>query len=154
MPSPSRTSLSAPRHPSTTSVIPIPFSIRSTATDPATFMQTVTRLDGLVGMEEDDVVLQYRVNTWQWMKTGAREHTVSEVREVRLPLRSIRRAELRRGWFRTRLVLFPADLRGFADVPGFSGAELALRIPRAERTGAEQLVNSIELGLSARLLDR
>jgi len=135
-------------------VIPIPFSIRSMAMDPSTYMQVVTKLDGLPGMEEDDVVLQYRVNTWQWTRTGMREHTVSEVREVRLPLPSIRRAELRRGWFRTRVVLFPADLRGFAGIPGFSGTELVLRIPRAERGGAEHLVNSIELGLSARLLGR
>lgn len=133
-------------------MIPIPFFIRNAVMDPATFLQTVTQVDGLVGMEEDDLVLQYRVNTWRSTNKGTREHTVSEVREVRLPLRSIRRAELRRGWFRTRVVLFPADLRGFADVPGFSGTELALRIPRAERGGAEQLVNSIELGLSARLL--
>ncbi|HET7230102.1 MAG TPA: hypothetical protein VFJ16_08880 [Longimicrobium sp.] len=135
-------------------MIPIPFSLRRTVQDPVTYLQNVTRLDGLVGMEDDDVVLQYRVREWRWKRSGARELTESGVRETRLPLRSIRRAELRAGWFRTRVALFPADLRGFVEIPGFSGDELTLRIPRSERRGAEQLVNSIELALSSRLLGR
>jgi len=135
-------------------VIPIPFSLRRAVQDPATYLQNVTQVDGLVGMEDDDVVLQYRVKSSRWTRSWTQEHEESGVRETRLPLRAIRRAELRRGWFRTRVVLFPADLRGFAEIPGFSGTELTLRIPRGESGGAEQLVSSIELGLSARLLER
>lgn len=103
-------------------------------------------------MEGDEVVLQYRVSTSR-QAWGGPEEAESDVLESRISLRAIRRAELRRGWFRTRVVLLPADLVDFGAIPGFTGSDLTLTIPRAERDGAAELVSSIELALSTRLLD-
>lgn len=134
------------------SVIPIPFSITDHAQDPETRLLVTTEVNGLIRMEGDEVVLQYRVSTSR-QAWGGPDEDQSDVLESRIALQSIRRVELKRGWFRTRVVLLPADLRDFGAVPGFTGTELTLTIPRAEREDAAHLVSSIELALSTRLLD-
>jgi hypothetical protein len=51
------------------------------------------------------------------------------------------------------VILFAADLHAFEPFRTWlRGSELALTIPRAERTAAADLVSSIELALSTRLL--
>ena len=135
-------------------VIPIPFTVRHATENRAAQLRTVMRMSGLVGMDGDDVVLQYRVKTKRtqaWIDLP--EAPESAVSVVRVPLGALRRAELRSGWFRTRLVLYAADLRAFETLPWPTGSELALTIPRAERTAAADLASSIELALSTRLLD-
>lgn len=134
-------------------MIPIPFKIRRATRDSNTYLQTATHVHGLVGMEDDEVVLQYRITTVRQRIGAMPERTESEVGEARIPLDAIRRAEVRRGWFRTRVVLLPANLHSFGGIPGFTGDELVLTIPRAERAGAADLVSSIEMALSTRLLD-
>lgn len=65
----------------------------------------------------------------------------------------MRRIELRKGWFRTRLVIAAADLRAFEPLRAWlTGSELILSIRRAERTDAADLASSVELALSNRLI--
>ena len=136
-------------------MIPISFTIRRGKHDPATLVYTITTLNGLIGMDEDGLVLQYRLKVSKPGAWPAFTPTETEVRVAHVPLGAVRRAELRRGWFRTRLVLAPADLRAFEPLhTWFTGSELALTIPRAERSGAADLASSIELALSTRLLSR
>ena len=135
-------------------MIPIPFTIRHATENRAAQLRTVLRMNGLVGMDGAEVVLQYRVKTKQtraWIDMP--EAPESAVSVVRVPLGALRRAELRSGWFRTRLVLYVADLRAFEALPWPTGSELVLAIPRAERTAAADLAWSIELALSTRLLN-
>jgi hypothetical protein len=133
-------------------VTPIPFTLRRSTRDP-NYVYTVTDMNGLVGMDEDGLVLQYRVKTSQVGGWPVPPPTESDVRVVHIPLDAIRRVELRRGWFSTKLALAAADLRAFEPLhPWLTGGEVALSIPRAERSGAADLASSIELALSTRLL--
>jgi len=133
-------------------VIEVPFTLRRGTHDPATFVYTFTEVNGLVGMDEDGVVLQYREKT-QSYGSAAPAPRESEVRAARIPLGALRRAELRGRWFGIRLVLFARDLHAFEPFRSWlRGSELALTVPRAERAAAADLASSIELGLSTRLL--
>jgi hypothetical protein len=136
-------------------VIPIPFSLRRASRDFTTLIRTATEVSGLVGTDDDGVMLQYRVKV---IRSGGGiprpQPTESEVCVAHIPLGAIRRAELRRGWFRTTLVLAAADLHAFEPLHSWlTGGELSLTIPRAERLGAADLASSIELALSTRLLN-
>jgi hypothetical protein len=134
-------------------VIPIPFTLRRTALDAATVVYTITDLNGLIGMDDDGLVLQYRVKTSKPGAWPTFTPTESELSVVRIPLGALRRAELRGRWLGTKLVLAAADLRAFEPLHTWlTGSELALTIPRAERSGAADLASSIELALSTRLL--
>ena len=142
------------RHRSHVPVLTTPFSLRRVTYDPATFIRNDTQLTGLLGMERDELVLQYRErNVRSQGGLPLKEPGESEVHEVRLPVGAIRRVELRRGWLRTRLVLAAADLRAFEPLSQWlTESELVLSIPRAERTAAADLASSVELALSTRLL--
>ena len=131
-------------------MIPIPFMLRRATQAPPTYTRIVTRVNGLIGLDEDGLVLQSRETVAIQWPPSEKE---SEVRVDHIPLAAIRRAELRRGWFRTRLVLFAADLRAFEPFRSWlRRSELALSIPRGERAAAADLASSIELALSTRLL--
>jgi hypothetical protein len=133
-------------------VIPIPFLLRRGSRDPATFVYNRTEVNGLVGMDEDGLVLQYREKT-QAHSTQVSRASESEVRIARIPLGALRRSELRGRWLGIRLILFAADLQAFEPFRSWlRGSELVLTIPRAERAAAADLVSSIELALSTRLL--
>ena len=107
-------------------MLTIPFRLRRGANDPATFVYTVDEVSGLIGLEEDGLVLQYREKTSQ-SSWPARAPTESDLRVLHIPLGALRRAELRRGWFHTRLVLAAADLRAFEPFRTWlKGSELAL----------------------------
>ena len=135
-------------------VITIPFTLRRVAHEPRTYTRTGTELAGLLGMDHDALVLQYRERTQRWQGGVAlSEPTESELREVRVPVAAVRRVRLRRGWLRTRLVIAAADLRAFEPFSAWLiGSELVLTVPRAERAAAADLASSVELALSTRLL--
>jgi len=135
-------------------MLTIPFRLSRGSTDPATFVYTVTKVNGLIGMDEDGLALQFREKITQTGAWPAREPTESGLQVMHIPLGALRRAVLRRGWFHTKLVLAAADLRAFEPLRSWlSGSgELALTIPRAERAAAADLASSIELALSTRLL--
>jgi len=135
-------------------MLTIPFRLRRATTDPATWVSTVDEVNGLVGLDEDGLVLQYREKTAHPNSWPRRPPTETELQVLHIPLTALRRAVLRRGWFRTKLVLAVADLRAFEPFRAWltPAGELVLTIPRAERTDAADLASSIELALSTRLL--
>ena len=138
---------------SATPVIPIPFRLHRGTRNPATFVYTSTEVNGLVRMDDDGLVLQYRDKT-QVHGMPPSPPKESEVRTARIPLGAIRRVELRGRWFGVRLVLFAGDLNAFDPFRSWlRRGELALTVPRAERAAAADLASSIELALSTRLLN-
>jgi len=133
-------------------VDPIPFTLRQSGNEPVTFVYLVHQLNGLVGADDDGLVLQY-VESRHRYTAPAKPPEESQLREVRIPFAALRRVELRRGLFRTRLVLAAADLRAFEPFKVWlRQGELALAIPRGERSAAADLASSVELALSTRLL--
>ena len=135
-------------------MITVPFTLRRVAYEANTFIRNDTALGGLVGMDGDDLVLQFR-ETKKRSQGGLTldEAVESELSEIRVPIAAVRRIELHKGWFRTRLVIAAADLRPFEPLWAWlNGSELVLSIPRAERTDAADLASSVELALSTRLL--
>ena len=135
-------------------MLTIPFRLRRGANDPATFAYTVDEVNGLVGLDEDGLVLQYREKTAHPSSWPRRAPTETELRVVHVPLAALRRAVVRGRWFGVKLVLAAADLGPFEPLRAWLGGngELALTIPRAERAAAADLASSIELALSTRLL--
>lgn len=135
-------------------MITVPFAIRRVAYDANTFIRNDTALGGLVGTDGEHLVLQFR-ETRKRSQGGLPldEGSESELAEIRVPIAAVRRIELRKGWFRTRLMIAAADLRAFEPLRAWlKGSELILSIPRAERTDAADLASSVELALSTRLL--
>jgi hypothetical protein len=121
----------------------------------ATWSTTVTIVSGLAWLEEDALVLQYRVHE---TVTGAATSNVpvtteSEVREHRVPIAALRSARVAGGWWWPRIILAAADLRAFDGfpVPRGAGEELSLRISLAHRADAADLASSLELALANRL---
>jgi hypothetical protein len=134
----------------------VPFQHRRSKSFMAeTWTTVVTRVPGLVWLEDDALVLQYRVR--ETIKSGETRYqpvtTESEVREHRVPLASLRSARVAGGWWWPRIVLAAADLRAFDGfpVPRDAGEELALRISLAHRADAADLASTLELALANRL---
>jgi hypothetical protein len=136
-------------------VITVPFSVRWRSYERARNLVTRSEVYGLLILEPDALVLQYRLqhhHSQGWVPLPARPD--SGVVEARIPLEALRSARLVRGWWRTRMVLSAADLRAFEGLPGLVRDQLVLTIDRAHRTDAADLASSVELALTTRLLDR
>jgi len=134
----------------------VPFKHRrSKSVMAADWSRMVTRVAGLAWLEDDDLVLQYRVS--ETVTSGATSNlpvtTESEVGEHRVPLAALRSARVAGGWWWPRIVLAAADLRAFDGfpVPRGAGEELSLRISLAHRSDAADLASTLELALANRL---
>lgn len=74
------------------------------------------------------------------------------VREVQVPIEEIHRLDLRKGWFRTRLLIRAHRMMTFDKVPGQKSGTIELRVAREDRSVAEALVSTLKLRLSEREL--
>ena len=122
---------------------------------------TRERVHGLLRLEEDRLVVQWRRDRTT-EHVGATEMstdtTYEEVREVSLPLASVAGARVRRRWWAfwegPRLVLRSADLRAFDTLAGAEGlrlghpAELELRLRRKDALVAEEFSADLALAVA------
>lgn len=134
----------------------VPFTHRRSETDmTGGWTQTVTRVSGLAWLEDDALVLQYRVRETVTANTPSYsvDTDESDVREHRVALAALRSARVVGGWWWPRIVLAASDLRAFDGfpVPRKAGEALVLRIPFGHRADAADLASSIELALANRL---
>ncbi|MFL5541032.1 MAG: hypothetical protein ACJ8J0_18735 [Longimicrobiaceae bacterium] len=134
-------------------MLTIPFRLSRAEYQRRPYAYLVIEVNGLIGMDEDGLVLQYREKTTQPQK-WALPPTETDVQVVHIPLAALRRVVVRGRWFGVKLVLAAADLRAFEPFRAWltPNGELRLTIPRAERAAAADLASSIELALSTRLL--
>ena len=128
------------------------------------FTTTTERIHGLLRLEKDRLVVQWRLaRTTERMGAASMstDRELEEVREITLPLKAVAGARVRRRWWRITpsLVLRAADLQAFDGVAGQEGlaldhpAELVLRLRRRDRLAAEEFTAELALAL-AQLDDR
>lgn len=145
----------------------VPFHLRrsSDAFSATTVTSTTETVHGLLRLEGDRVVIQWRLARRTEHMGGASYRTEEEMESVRervLPLSAVSAAVVRREWWRLwpgpKLVLRAADLRAFEEIAGEEGlrlahpAELELRLRRSDVLAAEEFSAELALALAERTL--
>jgi hypothetical protein len=124
---------------------------------------TAETVHGLVRVEDDRLVLQWRVSR-ETDRVGREIRTdreVDPVREVVVPLSGVASAKVRGSWWPwsgARLVLTAADLCAFEHAVGKGGlrldhpAELVLRLRLRDRIAAQEFAAELEMALAEQAL--
>lgn len=150
------------QHPVPAPVAALPFSFAraSDAVTGAVYTSTSETVHGLLRVEEERLVIQWRVTrTTERMGRGYESKDETEpVREVSAPLAQIAAAELRPGrlFSPPRLVLTASDLRAFEGVAGPTGlsmehpGELVLTIDKRHAAAAREFAADLAMAISER----
>ena len=147
-----------------TSLAVVPFTLKRSTdlwTAGGEYESTTETAHGLVRLEAERLVLQWRVAVETQLLDGSGIETREEiepVQELVIPLASVGGAVVtRRRWWRLagpRLVLTATDLLAFEKIAGQQGlklkhpARLVLRIKRADRLIAEEFAAELALTLA------
>lgn len=145
----------------------VPFNLRRSKDvfSATTITSTTEVVHGLVTLDGERLVLQWRLSRQTEHMGGASYHTEKEVeavREISLPLSAMSGATVRWRWWEPwspKLVLRAADLRAFEAVAGEGGlklehpAEIVLRLRRTDLLAAEEFAAELALALAERALD-
>ena len=147
-----------------TGLAAVPFTLKRSTdlwTAGGDYESTTETAHGLVRLESERLVLQWRVAVQTQVLHGAGHETREEiepVQEMVIPLASVAGAVVpRRRWWQLsgpRLVLTAADLLAFEKIAGQQGlklkhpAKLVLRIKRADRLIAEEFAAELALTLA------
>lgn len=147
-----------------TSLAAVPFTLKRSTdlwTSSGDYESTTETAHGLVRLESERLVLQWRVAVRTESIDGAGYETREEiepVQEMVIPLASVAGAVVpRRRWWQLtgpRLVLTATDLLAFEKIAGQQGlklmhpAKLVLRIKRADRLIAEEFAAELALTLA------
>ncbi len=142
-----------------TSALPFHLSRSSQVIAAGEVRQTTERIDGLLRLDGDRLVVQWRAaRRTQLYGTVTREdQELDPVREVCLALNALAGAEVRAGgWHRLapRIVLTAADLWAFDEVAGATGlrldhpATLVLAIQRSDRLLAREFAADLNLAVA------
>ena len=142
----------------------VPFMLKRSTdlyTSEGDYESTTETAHGLVRLEADRLVMQWRVAVRTEAMGGSKYETREEiepVKEVVIPLASVAGAVVpRRRWWQLtgpRLVLTATDLVAFEEIAGQQGlrlkhpAKLVLRIKRADRLIAEEFAAEVALTLA------
>lgn len=131
----------------------------------STVTSTTEVVHGLLRLEGDRLVIQWRLSRQTESVGGASYRTDTElesVKEIVLPLSALSGASVRRRWWNMvwgpRMVLRAADLRAFEEVAGAEGlklahpAEIVLRLRRGDVLVAEEFAAELTLALAERTL--
>jgi hypothetical protein len=125
---------------------------------------TTERVHGLLRLEGERVVLQWRVarEVQRWGQEIRKQHEMEPVREVEIPLSALAGARVQWRWARwppgRYLLLTGADLRAFEEIAGLEGfamshpAQLELGVRRADLPAAQDFAGELELVLADRAL--
>lgn len=127
----------------------IPFTVGVPDSFEYTSSEMVERQGGgLVGLEDDHLVIQVQVTTTATsMMTMSVDTDVSDVDEHRIPLRAIASVHISGRWGR-KMKIMANDLRLFNEVPGSQSGMLVLRFKRAHREAADDLATRLQFALS------
>ncbi len=147
------------------SALPFQLTRSSQVIDSDGIRQTTERIDGLLRLDGDRLVVQWRAarQTQLYGNVIRADQELDPVREAVVPLAALAGVEVRAGvrhWLHPRVVLTAADLRAFEDVAGAAGlrldhpAMLVLDIRRSDRLAAREFAADLNLALAERELGR
>jgi hypothetical protein len=125
--------------------VSIPFS--RTVFDPTGGGLSQQSFEGLVRVEADQLVVEFREKVTDW--SGMTKASQGEIRVVRIPLDDVEAVEVA-GWlFWTRLVLRAHSLTALAGIDWANGAEVVFNVPfrarhRARELGATTMLNLLD----------
>ena len=129
---------------------PLPFRIKipdEESIDFGTIRDVTTRVEGLLHLEGDQLVLEWAVTRTieEVGMAGIKDETEAFApEEAELPLARLAEVSLAGGILSPRLVLRGRSLRAFDAIPGAKGAALALHYRRADRLLAVAMLRAIE----------
>ena len=142
----------------------VPFTLKRSSdlyTSGGGYESTTETAHGLVRLEADRLVIQWRVAVVTESMKGAGYETLEEiepVKEIVIPLAKVAGAfVLERRWWRLlgpRLVITAADLLAFEKIAGQQGlklkhpSKLVLRVKRSDRLIAEEFAAELALRLA------
>ena len=142
----------------------VPFTLKRSSdlyTSGGGYESTTETAHGLVRLEADRLVIQWRVAVVTESMKGAGYETREEIEpvsEIVIPLAKVAGAfVLERRWWRLlgpRLVITAADLLAFEEIAGQQGlklkhpAKLVLRVKRSDRLIAEEFAADLALALA------
>ena len=145
----------------------VPFLLKRSSDTYGTASVTTTSetVHGLLRLEEDTLVVQWRLARRTDHVGAAKissEQEVEPVEEMRVPLSAVAGASVRRGWWSwlvgPRLSLNAADLLAFEELAGENGlkldhpAELVLRLRRSDVLTAEEFCAELALAVAQRAM--
>lgn len=107
----------------------------------------LAKTEGIAEVTESGVYLEFEV------EDGFIGAFKSGAKEAKLSASQIRSAELRAGWFRTRLILEAKTLGAMGDIPGSKQGRVILKLPRREREAAGRAVSVLEASLAREELE-
>ncbi len=147
------------------SALPFHLTRSSQVIDAEGIRQTTERIDGLLRLDGNGLVVQWRAvrQTRRYGNVTRSDQELDPVRESVVPLAALAGAEVRAGvrhWLHPRVVLTAADLRAFEDVAGAAGLRLdhpdtlLLDIRRADRLAAREFAADVNLALAERALGK
>jgi len=148
--------------PMPTSALPFHLSRSSQVIAAQEYRQITERIDGLLRLEGDRLVVQWRAarQTQRYGAVTRADQELDPVREISLALGAIAGAEVRAGfgsWFsRPRIVLTASDLWAFDEVAGATGlrldhpATLVFAIRRGDRLLAREFTADLNLAVAER----
>lgn len=147
----------------------VPFTFRRSSdlyTSGGGYKATTETAHGLVRLEADRLVVQWRLAVRTEAMLGAGYETREEiepVREIVIPLAKVAGAVVPEGWWTKlagpRLVITAADLVAFEEIAGQQGlrlkhpSKLVLRVKRADRLIAEEFAAELALAVAQQATD-
>lgn len=102
----------------------------------------LTEVDGLLKVENNTLVLEFQ------SADAIIGLVKSGVKEVSIPFDAIRRVELRKSWFSTKILISTKTMAAVKDIPGSKAAAVVLKIKRDHKVDAMDLNSQIQLAFS------
>jgi len=126
----------------------VPFRIEDYALD----LQSSVQTDGVIRLDGDTLVIEYRETRTSMMTLRSESE---DVEEIRIPLDQLESFEVGRRWpWGAKLRLRTRSLGVLQQAPGVSGNEMAVRVRRRDHDRARELSINVSLALSSRELRR
>jgi hypothetical protein len=136
-----------------------PFSLRLPKEErvhgPRHVSSTRHHIRGFARLEGAGLVLEWsgtiERSVVQWAEVWT-ERVPVPVSRATIPVRQVRRIELRGGWWRPRIDLRTSDLGSLASVPGAAPDHVSLWLARRDRRAAAELVAATEAAIADAML--
>jgi hypothetical protein len=126
----------------------VPFRIDDYAMD----LQSTVRTDGMIRLDDDVLVIEFRATRTSMMTLRSESE---DVEELRIPVDQVDSFEVGRRWpWGAKLRLRTRSLGVLQQAPGVSGNEMAVRVRRRDYDRARELSINVSLALSSRELRR